>query len=109
MRYLYAFIFLIGSFALSSYTYSEVREADCFRGDPVWETIHLESERCGNITIDGWSLWEGDICVGYCYTFSSDNCRTITIEGITPPNGMFGSNKKVNHNYYDQVQQTRGE
>lgn len=105
MRYLYAFIFLIGSFTLSSYAYSESRVAECFLPDLVFDSILMHSDRCGEIVLEGWSLWEGGECLGFSYTYTSENCRTITVEGLTPPNGLLNPNKKVNINFFAQVLQ----
>lgn len=104
MRYFYAFIFLIGSFALSSYTYSESHKADFALPDLVFDSILMHSERCGDIVLEGWSLWEGGECLGYSYTYTSEKCRTITVEGLSPPSGLFNSGGQVNINYFTQHQ-----
>ena len=104
MRYFYAFIFLIGSFALSSYTYSEFNKADLPLPDLVFDSILMHSERCGDIVLEGWSLWEGGECLGYSYTYTSEKCRTITVEGLAPPSGLIKPNKKVNIDYFTHLQ-----
>lgn len=109
MRFLYAFIFLIGSFTLSSYSYAEAKEADMFLPDILWTSINTHSERCGDILIEGWALWEGEVCLGFSYTFSSDNCRTIVIEGVTPPGGLLGPDRKVNVEYFEPKEDQRME
>lgn len=105
MRYLYALIFLISSFALSSFTYSESGKADFFLPDLVFDSILLHSEKCGDIVLEGWSLWEGGECLGFSYTYTSEHCRTINVEGVTPPRGLLGSTNKVNPHFFLQESQ----
>lgn len=102
MRYVYALIFLIGSFTLSSFTYAESNEANMFLPDLVFDSIVMESERCGTIVLEGWSLWEGGVCLGFSYTYTSDKCRTITVDGVQPPNGLIDSDRKVVPTYFKE-------
>jgi|SRR5690554_2839015 len=107
MRYFYAFIFVISSLALSSFSYSESNETQAGLPEMTFDTILLHSERCGDIVLEGWSLWEGGVCLGFSYTYTSERCNTITVEGISPPNGLFdGTN--VNPNYFLQVSSDPG-
>ena len=107
MRYVYALLFLIGSFSLSSFTYSESNEANAFLPDLVFDSILMESERCGVIVLEGWSLWEGEVCLGFSYTYTSEKCRTIVVEGVMPPSGLLGADKRVNSAYFMQDQRTQ--
>lgn len=101
MRYLYAFIFLMGSFTMSSFTYSESAEASAFLPDLVFDTVTFHSELCGDTVLDGWAIWEGGVCLAFRYTYTSERCRTITVEGLTPPSDLFDSNGKVRIGFFE--------
>lgn len=100
MRYLYSLIFLLGSFALSSYSYSESKEVNLFLPDLIFESMLMHSEECGDIVLEGWAIWEGGECLAFSYTFTSEHCRTIKVNGATPPTGLLGPNNKVNINFF---------